>query len=73
MSSPTPEHQFLLDRIARLEKALQLAKVHKNADKDHEYYGTHCHHKDHELCKVICKTCSSPCVCICHIPGYQGT
>lgn len=60
-------------QIAELELLLQLAYEHTLPDGGHRYFGTGCRHDNHEACKVVCKTCSSPCVCACHIPGYMGT
>lgn len=38
----------------------------------HLYYGTYCHHDNHGACKLVCKTCSSPCICPCHQEEVVG-
>jgi hypothetical protein len=57
-------------QIAALGVLLQRAYGHEHDDGGHRYLGTYCYHGDHDACKVVCKTCSSPCVCACHLPGF---
>lgn len=56
-------------RIAELEGLLQQAYRHDLEGGGHRYYGGDCRHNNHGACLVVCKTCRSPCVCPCHIPG----
>lgn len=63
----------LEEQLTQVNRSWMQASNHFDTQGNHIYYGTSCLHDDHEACKVICKTCSSPCVCVCHIPGYQGT
>ena len=30
------------------------------------YYSTYCIHGLHDQCRLTCKTCKQPCLCICH-------
>jgi hypothetical protein len=37
-----------------------------NGDYYKHYTSTYCIHGDHSVCRMICKTCSKPCLCYCH-------
>jgi hypothetical protein len=32
----------------------------------HVYWSTYCLHGYHEDCRLTCKICDAPCVCVCH-------
>jgi hypothetical protein len=57
--NPTERELIILNTLAD-------ATFHQNEDGGHVYFGTYCHHDDHDNCKQVCKTCASPCVCYCH-------
>lgn len=41
----------------------------RDAEPTHEYLSTACYHGFHDRCRLTCKFCSTPCRCVCHMPG----
>ncbi len=43
------------------------------AERDH-YVSTACFHAEHNMCRRVCKFCSRPCGCVCHlVPATPAT
>ena len=42
-------------------------KMSEEDDTEHIYFSTWCLHKKHDKCKRSCKSCASPCTCVCHV------
>jgi hypothetical protein len=58
------------DRVNHLyEKAEKALAGLRNplSRSDHAFFSTGCYHGQHGQCQQICKICSTPCLCPCHI------
>jgi hypothetical protein len=59
---PTGDEQVAFATLPALPANLIKADV-LMPDGSHAYWSTHCRHGDHNLCKLTCKGCGSPCIC----------
>lgn len=41
-------------------------------DVGHGYLSTGCFHEEHEACRLTCKFCFTPCLCLCHWRNING-
>lgn len=49
-----------------------VVRAYLKASRPH-YTSTYCIHDDHQDCRLVCKTCQSPCRCPCHTQGTRTT
>jgi hypothetical protein len=77
---PDPDHDFWRLWRASARNAIMAYNVYSEQHSGHRYLSTGCLHGEHGYCQsntgsqgqktpAVCKFCSSPCVCSCHLPG----